>query len=271
MKYKLTISYDGTRFGGWQFQLNSLTIQELIEQALTTALRAPMKVTGAGRTDAGVHARGQVAHFDTPSLVDEYRLRVSLNGILPPEIRIQKVENVPDAFHARFGAVRKEYHYHLFLEPVLDPFRRLYVTHILYPIDISRLKQAATLFLGTHDFGAFTNARSHQKNTIRTINRLDVIEQEGGFRLEFEGKSFLYKMVRNITGALLTVASGKITIEALAQIFKGGDRTKAPSVAPPQGLFLMKIEYPQVSENEQSQRANDPSEGGQDDRSEEEE
>jgi tRNA pseudouridine38-40 synthase len=246
MRYKLTIAYDGTHFGGWQIQSNAVSIQQLIEEALQTALRHPTPITGAGRTDAGVHARAQVAHFDTTQEIDTFRLLASLNGLLPTDIRILKIETVSSDFHARYSAVSKEYHYHLHLDRVMLPFKRLYATPVYHPVDLNLLQQAAALFVGTHDFTAFANEAdtgSAAHNPVRTLSRLDLCPEEGGVRLEFEGNGFLYKMVRNITGTLLDVTSGKIPLESLPDIFAAKDRRKAGQTAPPQGLFLMNICY----------------------------
>lgn len=243
-RYKLTISYDGARYCGWQVQGNGQSIQSLVQQALQTALRHPLGLTGSGRTDAGVHARGQTAHFDSPVPFDLNRLRVSLNALLPEDIRILSIEPVPSDFHARYSAVGKIYHYHLHLDPVLDPFTRHYRTQIFSRLDLDRLKKGACFFIGTHDFTSFANLKeTAAQDSVRTLRRLDVIEQKGGVRLEFEGNGFLYKMVRNITGTLLDVGSGKISHEKIPGIFAARDRRKAGQAAPPHGLFLMEVLY----------------------------
>jgi tRNA pseudouridine38-40 synthase len=246
-KYKLLLSYEGTQYGGWQVQPNAVSIQQLVGRALQVALRLPdLTLTGAGRTDAGVHALGQVAHFTTPTPIDEKRLLFSLNGILPPDIRVREVTPVPDAFHARYSAIGKIYHYHLHTTTP-NPFKRHYSTFIYYSLDLTLLKQAASRFVGTHDFSAFANESSEGsagKNPIRTITRLDVIEEPGGIRLEFEGNGFLYKMVRNITGTLLEICEGRIKLEDLDAIFASKDRKRAGKAAPAHGLFLVEVHYP---------------------------
>lgn len=245
-KYKLILSYDGTRYGGWQIQSNATAIQTLINRALSIALRKEIAVVGSGRTDAGVHALGQTAHFEHDSPIDCFRLLASLNGLLPEDIRAIQLEAVSSDFHARYSAVGKVYRYHLHLGKVMSPFKRLYSTHILYPLDIQLLKEAAALFLGTHDFTAFANeahSGSAAKNPVRTLYRLDIKEEEGGIYLEFQGDGFLYKMVRNIVGTLLEVASHKIAIQDIPVIFASKDRKQAGSAAPPQGLFLVTVLY----------------------------
>jgi len=245
-KYKLLISYDGTRYGGWQIQHNSVSIQALIEDALKIALRKETPVVASGRTDAGVHAKGQVAHFVTDPAVDLGLLLRSLNGILPDDIRILRVEMADPNFHARYSAASKEYHYHIHLDWALDPFKRLYAYHHPYPLDIPLMQQAAKAFIGTHDFTSFANEASKgsaAKNPVRTLTRLDFIPEPGGMRLEFEGNGFLYKMVRNITGTLLDVGRKKISPSAIPSLFDKKDRRQMSSAAPPQGLFLIKVNY----------------------------
>lgn len=252
LKYKITLAYDGTEFGGWQIQKNAISIQALVQQALSTVLRTPTPVTAAGRTDAGVHARGQVAHFTSGLPLNLSRLQNSLNGLLPHEIRILQIEKVPFNFHARYSAISKEYHYHLHLDRVMDPFKRLYATHILTPLNLSLMQEAQQLFLGTHDFTTFANEASEgsaSRNPIRTLKRLEMVEEPGGIRLEFEGDGFLYKMVRNLTGTLLDVGRKKIAPESIPLLLKAKDRKLASAAAPPHGLFLMRIEYPQMLEN----------------------
>ncbi len=245
-KYKLTIAYDGTAYSGWQIQNNAVSIQSLLEAALATALRAPTPVFASGRTDAGVHAKAQVAHFTSEIAPDLKRLHLSLNGILPDDIRILSVEEASPDFHARYSAVSKEYHYHLHLERTTDPFKRLYAYHDYSPLDLEKMKEAAKYFIGTHDFTTFANEASKgsaAKNPVRTITRLDICHEPGGIRLEFEGDGFLYKMVRNITGTLLDVARGKITTSSIPQLFEAKDRSLAPPAAPSRGLFLVKVNY----------------------------
>ncbi len=242
MRYKLTIAYDGTNYSGWQVQENSISIQFLIQKALQTALRHPLDLTGSGRTDAGVHARGQTAHFDTGLPID--RLLPSLNALLPSDIRILQIDPVAPDFHARYSAKGKNYHYHLHLAPVSDPFTKLYRCQVFGPFNLDNFRKGALHFLGTHDFTSFANVKEEiQTDTIRTLKRLDIIEQKGGLRLEFEGTGFLYKMVRNITGTLLDIASGKIDPGQIPVIFASRDRRKAGTAAPAHGLFLMSVDY----------------------------
>lgn len=244
--YKLLISYDGTNYCGWQVQPNGVTIQQLLEEKCAIILREKTRIFGSGRTDAGVHAFGQTAHFHTALPVDPFRFLNSLNSLLPPDIRVKTMEPVSTAFHARYSARSKIYHYHLNLNTYNDPFRRLYAWHIRETLDLALLKQAATHFLGTHDFTAFANeahAGSAAHDAVRTLTRLDVLEENGTVRLEFEGDGFLYKMVRNIVGTLYDVARGKTSLNAIPGILASKDRRLAGQAAPPHGLFLVEVKY----------------------------
>lgn len=244
--YKLTIAYDGTSFGGWQIQPNALSIQQIIQDLIRKITRSKAILIGSGRTDAGVHACGQVAHFICPNELDLYRFLYSLNSLLPSEIKVKSIEQVPLTFHAQKDAVTKIYHYHLHLNKTPDPFKRLYSYHIREKIDLTLLKEASQLFIGTHDFSSFAN-EAHKgaaaRNAVRTLNRLDIVPEPGGVRLEFEANGFLYKMVRNITGTLLEIAQGKRPIEDIHQLLLAKNRRKAGMAAPPHGLFLFKVNY----------------------------
>lgn len=242
-KYKLTLSYDGSDYIGWQIQPNGASIQGLLEEALTTLLKDHTRVFGAGRTDAGAHALGQAAHFISEEALDCTQTLRSLNGMLPYAIRVLELIAVPDTFHAQYSAIGKEYHYHLWLEQTVSPFVRLYRHHVGYPLDLECLQHAAQLFVGTHDFATFANLGSSVKTTIRTIKRLDMVEQEGGVRLEFEGDGFLYKMVRNIVGTLIEAANGRRELSEIRSLLEAKDRRAAGIAAPARGLFLMQVHY----------------------------
>lgn len=246
--YKLTLTYDGTHYSGWQIQPNGPSIQQHLQESLAEFMSEDsVTVIGSGRTDAGVHALNQIAHFKTEHELNLNRLRLALNGLLPRDIRVKKVEIVPLKFHSQYSAIGKEYHYHLYLDRVMNPFRHLYCWHVLRKIDFNLLQEAAALFVGTHDFTSFANephAGSVTKNPVRTIYRLDVCPVEDGLRLEFEGNGFLYKMVRNIVGTLVDVASYRLTIAELISIFEAKDRRQSGPAAPPQGLFLVRVDYP---------------------------
>lgn len=244
-KYRLLISYDGTPYSGWQIQPNSVSIQELIETALSTLLKREIRVVGAGRTDAGVHAFGQTAHFSFEQTLDCQKVLYALNGMLPQEIRIKELAPTLETFHAQYSALSKEYHYHLWLEPVIDPFYRLYRHRCSSSkFSLSLLQEALPYFIGTHDFATFANVGGSVKSSVRTLTRLECLPQEGGIRLEFEGNGFLYKMVRNIVGTLLEVALQKREASEIPDLFAAKDRRVAGMAAPARGLFLVRINYP---------------------------
>jgi len=246
--YKLTLATDGTHYNGWQIQSNAPSVQQHLQEALTTFLGgeyAPL--IGSGRTDAGVHALNQIAHFKTERSVDLNRLKLAFNGLLPRDIRVNKVEIASPQFHSRYSAIGKEYHYYLNLERVMDPFRRLYSWHLLRKLDIPLLHEAASLFIGTHDFTSFANEQhrgSVARNPVRTIYRLDIVPSENELCLKFEGNGFLYKMVRNIVGTLVDVASMKLSLADVVSIFEAKDRKRASKAAPAHGLFLVRVDYP---------------------------
>lgn len=246
--YKITLAYEGTYYSGWQIQPNAPSIQQHLQEALGVLLGGlHTPVIGSGRTDAGVHALNQVAHFKTGQFFTPNRLLLALNGLLPRDIRIKRVEPVPLEFHSQYSAISKEYHYHLYLERVMDPFRRLYSWHVLRKIEQPLLKEGTLLFIGTHDFTSFANEGhegSASRDAVRTIYRLDICPEEGGLRLEFEGDGFLYKMVRNIVGTLIDVASRRVSLEDVRKMMEAKDRRKAGQAAPPQGLFLVRVGYP---------------------------
>lgn len=245
-KYRMIIAYDGTHFSGWQIQPNANSIQGEIEKALSTVLRTPIRITGSGRTDQGVHAKGQVAHFEIDHCLDEQKVLLSLNGILSADIRVRALEQVPLDFHATRSAKSKIYHYHFWLEPVIDPILYRYRLHVRKPLDLKLIQKATQKFVGVKDFTTFANLRGPgilYKNPVRHLRRLDMILEEGGVRLEFEGDGFLYKMVRNIVGVLLEVGNKRLNIESIDQLFEKKDRGAIGMPAPAHGLFLKKVNY----------------------------
>lgn len=245
-RYKIHVCYDGTGFSGWQIQPNAVTIQGMLEEKLVLILKKKVRVIGAGRTDAGVHALEQVAHFDVDAELECVDLLHRLNGMLPPTIRLLKFVPVGDLFHAQISATRKIYHYHIWLESILNPFLRPYRHHIRCQFSLEKLKEASKFLVGTHDFATFTNAGSCVRSTVRTMFRLDIVEQEGGVRAEFEADGFLYKMVRNIMGTLIEVGAGKRDISDINELLNQKNRTLAAAAAPAKGLFLVRVNYPIV-------------------------
>ncbi len=243
-KYRLKLAYEGTDFVGWQIQPEGVSIQGLLEKGLETLLGVPTRACGAGRTDAGTHALGQVAHFQAEKPFDPIVFQRALNGLLPYSIRVLELDLASESFHAQYSATGKEYHYHLWLEPIVTPFVHLYRYPVRFPLDLSLLEEAATHLVGTHDFATFANAGSSVKTTVRTLQRITMHPQEGGVRLEFEGSGFLYKMVRNLVGTLLEVALGKRALDSIPGLLAARDRRLAASAVPAKGLFLAEVRYP---------------------------
>ena len=253
--YMANVTYDGEAYLGFQYQPKDATVQGEIEKALSRLLgedRDFLGVGASGRTDTGVHAKGQVVHFYTRSpLPDLERARKSLNGMLPKDIRVVELSRPHPAFHARFHAVRKTYHYYLDTRLEYDVFTRRHALHVGWkPPDMERLKLAAAELVGTHDFSAFSNksrdAPEKARDPVRTIYRFDVVELPDGLvRLEVEGNGFLYRMVRHMVGAVMLAATKRDAgPEDVQKMLQGKDRRGAPMGAPPHGLFLHQVVYP---------------------------
>lgn len=243
MKYRMVISYDGTPYVGWQIQPQGESIQGILERTLERILQKPIRVIGAGRTDAGVHALGQVAHFVSEEVHDCKTLQFRLNCLLPKEIRIMLLEHAEPDFHAMHSARSKIYHYHLWLEPIEDPFLLRYRHKVHSSLELTAMHEAAQALIGTHDFTTFANCGSNAKEGQRTLQRIDFVPQAGGMRLEFEGNGFLYKMVRNLVGMLLEVGRGKRSTAEIPRLLAATNRTLAPPPAPALGLFLVEVKY----------------------------
>jgi tRNA pseudouridine38-40 synthase len=246
--YFLKISYDGTPYVGWQVQPNGLSVQGVLQEKLSLLLKEDIRLVGSGRTDSGVHALGQCAHFRTEKIFDPDRLLYPLNAILPYNIRILAFQEVPNSFHARFSAQKKIYHYHIALGGTVLPFLYRYRTYVRKKVDLDLLKEGAKLFVGTHNFAPFANENdrgSAKHKPVKTLYRVEVVEEEGGIRIEFEGDGFLYKMVRNMVGQLLTIGQEKAPVESIPEIFASGDRKRCAAAAPAQGLFLVAVHYPE--------------------------
>jgi tRNA pseudouridine38-40 synthase len=240
MRYKMKIAYDGTRYCGWQKQNNGITVQESIEKALEKITSRKISITGSGRTDAGVHARGQVAHFDydftPPSLK-------SLNSILENDIRIISLEETSKDFHARFSAKEKTYLYYVTLDKVQSPFEKAHCLHHTFFFDEERVKNALPYFLGEKDFSAFACELKPHRNPIKKIYELSLNKTPSGFYFKFRGNGFLYKMVRNISGTLLEISRGKKEIQDIEAIFASKSRIYAGKTAAAHALFLEKVLY----------------------------
>jgi tRNA pseudouridine38-40 synthase len=242
---KLTLQYDGTDYVGWQRQAEGVSIQGLLEDALKPIEGAAVTVHGAGRTDAGVHALGQVASIKVTATLDTTTMARALNAVLPLDLRVARVEEVTDDFHARFSATGKVYQYRIVNGPFSSPFVRRYVWHVIPKIDFAAVREASSILVGTHDFAAFQGTGTSVPSTERTVRRLEWTEHADGLAImEIEGDGFLRHMVRNITGTLVEIGLGRWPAAAMTDILESRDRARAGTTAPPQGLFLMEVKYP---------------------------
>ena len=245
MRYRIKVSYDGTNYAGWQVQPRHRTVQGELERLIAEiANQKQVRVESSGRTDAGVHARAQVAHFDLEKPVDAKYFMRGLNALLDPDIRVTAFDRVPVDFHARFSAVGKEYRYFIYNGRILPPNKRLYCLQEGRPLDVERMRAAAALLEGEHDFAPFSaNPGRELDGTVRTIHSLCVRKHGGDITLEVQGNGFLYKMVRSLAGFLVQVGIGKREPEFVHEIFAHGQRTAVVPTAAPQGLFLWKVFY----------------------------
>lgn len=253
---KLTVSYEGTRYAGWQTQKRPAgkkrTIQEVIETALSRILQEQVKVIGSGRTDAGVHAAAQTANFTTRSLLECGNIQRALNSILPVDIRISCAEEVCSAFHSRFTAQSKLYRCTIVNGGWISPFMVRYAHWVRYPLDVSRMRQAAAYLLGRHNFRSFQSADKKERPAIRTLKRLDVAAvayqtavgvEEKVISIVIEADGFLYRMARNIAGTLIEVGRGRLEPEEIKKILAAKNRAYAGPCAPAKGLCLVEVCY----------------------------
>ena len=242
--FKLTIEYDGTAYCGWQRQKGAPTIQEEIERALGTMTGQPVRLIGAGRTDAGVHARGQVANFKSRTSLTAEIFQKGLNGLLPEDIVIRQCCEVADGFHARHSARSKRYAYRVANQPIRIAIGRHYAWCILRPLDLRAMRAAVACLVGIHDFKAFEGVGSPRAHTCRHVIQARLVEKERNMLVfEIEADGFLRYMVRNMVGTLVTVGIGKLSPEDVPRIMASKDRKHAGATAPAHGLFLMEVKY----------------------------
>ncbi len=243
--FKLTIAYDGTGFVGWQRQAEGVSIQGLLEDACAALDGRPVTVAGAGRTDAGVHALGQVASLALERAIDPAAVVRALNARLPPAVRVLGAHTMPDGFHARFSARRKSYRYRIANGPVLSPFERAYAWHVPAPaLDVGAMAGAAGVLEGRHDFKTFQGTGSETHGTERVVYSTRVGRGESGvITIDLSGNGFLRHMVRNIVGTLVEVGRGRRPADWVAEVLEAGDRALAGRTAPAAGLFLVSVEY----------------------------
>lgn len=259
MRYFITFSYDGTNYHGWQIQPNGISVQEVLQKALSTLLRMPIEVVGAGRTDAGVHARMMVAHFDlnqqdnksdspTISDIDCRQLVYKLNKILPHDIAVQRVERVADDLHARFSATSRTYHY--FIHPFKDPFQRAYSWQVYGELNFEKMNEAARVLMEYNDFTSFSKVNTDTKTNLCTVTEAhwDPLDEDGNgaataWRFTVSANRFLRNMVRAIVGTLVEVGRGKLSIEDFRRVIEEKNRCSAGESVPGNALFLVDIKY----------------------------
>ena len=242
-RIKLTIAYDGTNYCGWQIQPNGITIEEILNKALSKMTGEEILVVGASRTDSGVHAMGNVAVFDTETTIPAEKIAVALNQRLPDDIVITKSEEVPLDFHPRYCNCSKTYEYHIINTRIPIPTKRLTNYFVSYVLDIDKMRQAASYLVGEHDFVSFCNVRTDVENTVRTITALDILTNGNEITIRITGNGFLYNMVRIIVGTLVRVGRGFYEPEKVKEILEAKDRKAAGVTAPAHGLMLVEIKY----------------------------
>jgi tRNA pseudouridine38-40 synthase len=242
---KLVLAYDGTDFHGWQIQRNVRTVQGALQEILCRICQEEIHVYSSGRTDAGVHARGQVAHFKTASKIPPDKLQHALNKILPESIRVCDCREVDQAFHARYSAKSKQYSYSILSDPICSPFRHRYVYHFPYPLSEAAMTMAAQCFLGENDFTSFCDAQDESPSKVRTVFLSELIFEENHrlivYRVEANG--FLHRMVRAIVGTLIEAGRGRLNPDSIPTLLQARERTTAPWTAPAHGLCLEWVKY----------------------------
>lgn len=241
--YKMTIVYDGTRYQGWQRQKTTgCTIQGIVEEAVNKIAGYPVEIDGSGRTDGGVHAKGQTASLTLSGKVDEEQFRKGMNELLPEDIRVKEMLLMKNGYHARLNAKGKRYEYFIDTREKPDVFARKYCYHFPYELNVAAMEEAAGYLIGKHDFAGFTDKKD-EKSTIRTIYDIIIEKQGSKIRIEYYGTGFLYHMVRILTGTLLDVGTGQKKPEEVLTILEEKKREYAGFLAPAMGLFLKEVYY----------------------------
>ena len=243
MNIKLTIEYDGTNYHGWQIQAKGETIQSILERALSTFCNAPIRITGSGRTDAGVHALGQVANFHADIQFDRHRLLRGLNALTPPDITIKDAEAVADSFDARRAGRARVYEYRILVRPTPSPFYLNRAWHLHEPIEIAAMRAAIPCLLGEHDFSSFRAAGCDAAQPVRKVYHVALEERGEILVLAIEATAFLRHMVRNLVGTLVEVGRGDRSPIQFAELLEARDRTKAGPTAPAHCLYLVEVKY----------------------------
>jgi tRNA pseudouridine38-40 synthase len=243
MRYALGIEYDGAEFFGWQRQSHASSVQQSVEASLAIVANHPVTVICAGRTDTGVHARGQVVHFDSPSRRSERQWMLGINSNLPDAVRVRWIRAVDDSFHARFGAFSRSYRYSILNRWVRPAIGCSYYGWCRNKLDAPRMHEAAQVLLGRHDFSAFQSSGCSAQHAVREVSSIDVTRKEDIINIDITANAFLYHMVRNIVGSLISVGQGEKSIRWFADVFEGMDRKNAGVTADSQGLCFMGVRY----------------------------
>lgn len=240
---KIEIQYDGTNFSGWQMQTNGRTVQEEIVKALYKLTHKQISLHGAGRTDAGVHAKGQVANFKIESSIPTSKIPSAINRFLPEDVSVFRAAEMPENFHARYSATGKKYSYLIYLDTYRNPLLRNYGYHIPYEINLGKMKAASKLLIGTHDFRGFMSSGSSIRDTVRRIDEIEFKKNEKNLWISFQGNGFLYNMVRIIVGTFLEIGRGRFDNVNIVKALETGQRQYLGPTAPPHGLYLDKVFY----------------------------
>ena len=249
-RIRTIIAYDGTNYVGWQTQPNGIAVQEVIEKAILEVTGEQTTLQGSGRTDSGVHARAQVAHFDTAARMGADKFAIALNTHLPGDIRVLYSEETDPAFHARFSAKEKQYRYFVQTGPHADVFLRKYALHAYMPLDLDLMNKAAALVVGTHDYSAFMSTGREVESAVRTVT-LSRWEKQGNLLVySVQGNGFLYNMVRILVGTMLGMGSGRLPADAMEKALSSLSRKDAGPTAPPHGLVLWRVKYPDFDTEE---------------------
>lgn len=249
-RIRIIIAYDGTDYVGWQTQNNGVAVQEVIEKAIFEVTGERTSLQGSGRTDSGVHARAQVAHFDTAARMAADKFAIALNTHLPADVRVLYSEEADPGFHARFSAKEKQYRYFVQTGPHADVFARKYALHAYMPLDLNVMNEAAALVMGTHDFSAFMSTGREVETAVRTIS-LSQWEKQGKFLVyTVQGNGFLYNMVRILVGTMVGMGSGRIPADSMEKALSTLSRKDAGPTAPAHGLVLWRVKYPDFDTEE---------------------
>ena len=243
MRVKILVSYDGANYCGWQVQPNAITVQQVLEEALFQVTGKRTRITGSGRTDAGVHALGQVAHFDTDTNIPAEKFFLAMNIHLPDDIKVLKSERAEDDFHATKDAIKKTYRYSTYISQTILPLKDKYAVQIEHKIDVEKMRECAKILVGTHDFKCMSASGGGAKTTVRTIYSIDIVQNGESIDFYICGNGFLYNMVRIMVGTLIKVGSGRLEIENVKKMLETGKRSLGGKTLSAKGLTLVNVEY----------------------------